>query len=605
MNQKSMFQSVFICFLLFISIKGVAQDNTIALADEYYINGEYEKALEIYKKVAKNKEEIYKIHKNYLDVLIRLEQEKEAKKYLRKLVKAEPTNITYNVDYARFMFMQGDSTKATEQLYAFANELKKEPEQLKHVAHYLIDYNMFDGAEYCYLLGEKHSNENFNFEKADLYSLWGKKDKMIEEYMTALKEDESQKEYVEMALQDRLSKESEYILLEEALIRNVQKHPNQVVYGELLMWYYLQRNEFYKAFFQAKSIDRRKRLEGFKVFEIGKIALNNKDYETAIKIFEYLVERYNNQAVYAGARKMLIRSKELLVKNTFPVDKTKIESLVQDYQKIIDEVGIKSTTADAVRNMALLQAFYLDQRDEAIEVLESLINNRTVHRKLLAQAKLDLGDIYLLKGEPWEASLLYSQVEKSEKETTIGHYAKLKNAKLSYYTGEFKLAKDHLNILKLATSREISNDAMELALLIDDNLNLDTTAAAMQEYARIDLLVFQGRIEEALKGYEQMLITYKGHNLTDEVLWQQSQLLIRMGRFEEALVPLKDIVNFYPYDLWADDANFVLGELYERELSDKEKAMDYYKDQLIKFKGSSYGVEARKRFRYLRGDNIN
>ena len=49
-----------------------------------------------------------------------------------------------------------------------------------------------------------------------------------------------------------------------------------------------------------------------------------------------------------------------------------------------------------------------------------------------------------LKNEPWEATLLYSQVEKSQKEDQLGQEAKLKNAKLHYYNGDFDLAKDSL-----------------------------------------------------------------------------------------------------------------------------------------------------------------
>src|SRR5690606_8145510 len=90
------------------------------------------------------------------------------------------------------------------------------------------------------------------------------------------------------------------------------------------------------------------------------------------------------------------------------------------------------------------------------------------------RCKLDMGDIYLLKGEPWEATLLYSQVEKSQKEELLGYEAKLRNARLHYYKGDFELSKDVLDILKQATSREIANDAGALSLLIMDNTGLDS-----------------------------------------------------------------------------------------------------------------------------------
>jgi tetratricopeptide (TPR) repeat protein len=258
-----------------------------------------------------------------------------------------------------------------------------------------------------------------------------------------------------------------------------------------------------------------------------------------------------------------------------------------------------------VKSLALLHAFYLSNKDTAIAMLQELIRVPNLQPSLISEAKLDLGDIYLLKNEPWEATLLYSQVEKTEKDKNIGHQAKLKNAKLSYYKGDFELARAHLDILKLATSREIANDAMYLSLLIQDNLELDTTEEAMKQYAAIELLVFQSKYEEALKHYDQMLRKFSSHSLSDEILWEKSKILIKMGRFDQAVKALTQIVEEFGYDILADDANFMLGRVHEENLKDPIKAMEYYKKQMIDFPGSIYTVEARKRFRKLRGDNVN
>ena len=67
----------------------------------------------------------------------------------------------------------------------------------------------------------------------------------------------------------------------------------------------------------------------------------------------------------------------------------------------------------------------------------------------------------------------------------------------------------------------------------------------------------------------------------------------------------KSILEYYPDDLYGDDAQFKLAELYEYNIKDKEKAKVAYQDVLTKYPGSIYTVEARKRFRQLRGDNLN
>ena len=72
---------------------------------------------------------------------------------------------------------------------------------------------------------------------------------------------------------------------------------------------------------------------------------------------------------------------------------------------------------------------------------------------------------------------------------------------------------------------------------------------------------------------------------------------------DKAIEQLNLIVTSHSTDLWADDALFMLAEIYEVSLNDKTKASDYYQKIIIDFPGSLYVTEARKRFRLLRGDN--
>ena len=176
------------------------------------------------------------------------------------------------------------------------------------------------------------------------------------------------------------------------------------------------------------------------------------------------------------------------------------------------------------------------------------------------------------------------------------------NAKLSYYKGEFQLAQEHLDILKEATTREIANDAMALSILIKDNIALDSSESAMREYATIDRMLFQNKIEEALQAINKMKETYPDHSLTDELLWLEADIQKKLGKFDTAVVLLQKIVEEYDYDILSDDAFFMVGEIYDKHLDQPDKAMEVYRDLLKLYPGSVYVAEARKRFRQLRGD---
>lgn len=590
---------------LFFPLLAFAQDKDIDLANEYYTNNEFEKAIAIYGNIVKDKQFVFTVHKNYLDAMLKLEKFEDAEKYLKRQLKNFPSESLFQVDYGVFLTMRGRNEEAQKHFATYMETVKKDDAQIRYAARNFINANLYDYAEELYLAGRKNGNDKFTYELASLYAMAGKSEMMINEYLEILKDDEEQLDYIENILQARMRDEEDFAKIEPVLFRFIQKYPEKIVYNEMLVWFYIQMKNFGKAFFQAKAVDKRKKLEGSGLYDIGLLAMENKDYENAIKIFEFLVDKYKQESIYVMARRQLVKSKEELVKNTFPVDLEKIKSLVKDYQQIIGEMGLVDYTAESARSMALLHAFYLNNKDTAVAILEKITTTPSIRKDLSDQVKLDLGDIYLLKSEPWESTLLYSQVEKRQKEKDLGHLAKLKNAKLSYYKGEFELAKENLDVLKLATTREIANDAMQLSLLIGDNLALDTTEAALKEYAAIDLLVFQGQYTEALEKYKSMEKNFKAHPIVDEILWAKSNIFVKLGKFEEAIDELTKIIENFDDDIWADDANFLIAKIYDENLKNKDKAMEFYQRQLTKYQGSMYSVEARKRYRQLRGDNVN
>jgi tetratricopeptide (TPR) repeat protein len=303
------------------------------------------------------------------------------------------------------------------------------------------------------------------------------------------------------------------------------------------------------------------------------------------------------------ARLGLINTRDSQMKNTFPVHRDSVSSLIKDYDSFIAEYPANAYALKAQKSKAILYATYLDQKDSAVSILVRLIENRRTSAHLKAKAKLDLGDIYLLMDEPWEATLLYSQVEKAQKENTLGYEAKLRNAKLSYYQGDFILAEAHLDILKEATTREIANDAMELSMLIKENLALDSSGIALVEYAEVELLLHQNRITQALAKLDTLKSSSSAvYALMDDIHWMEANLLLRMGRYTEAIEALEVIQQRYPSEIYADDAFFKRAEIWQQYLGDQVKAMDLYREFLNLFPGSVYAAEARKRFRTLRGD---
>ncbi|QCR24040.1 hypothetical protein C1N53_17885 [Pontibacter sp. SGAir0037] len=581
-----------------------AQTQDLELAREYLHQNDYQKAEAIYSKLINDRRYFSAVYPDYLKTLLAQRNYKEAEKLVKRSIKDYPDATNYQVDLGRVYQAAGDKAGAEKYFDKLISQASAGT--VLHLASVFIQNELYEYAEKSYLKGRELSKQplEYNRQLIALYTYQQKPDKLIGEALKLLEEREEELPYVQNMLQNALREEKAMDALEKELIVRVQQQPDKLAFNELLIWLFIQRKDFYGALIQARSVDKRTRSGGSRVMELGAISAKNGDYQGAIEAYEYIVNEYPSGPFYLVARQRLINAREEQVQHTFPVDLDKIRALIADYEVLLNEVGRTAQTAEALQHMANLYAFYLDEKDKAVNLLQEAIAMPRANANLVAESKLTLGDIYLLKNEPWESTLLYSQVEKSHKETPIGHDAKLRNARLNYFKGDFELAQAHLDILKLATSREIANDAMELSLLITDNTGLDTSSTAMEEYAAIELLVFQNKLQEAINSLDGMLQKYPGHSLTDEIYYQKAVIYERIGAFNKAVANLEKVVSA-PVDILSDDALFKMAFIYEENLKDAEKAMQLYNDLLVKHQGSIFVAEARKRFRKLRGDAPN
>jgi tetratricopeptide (TPR) repeat protein len=598
---------VFINLFLWSLLSFGQSNQKIGLANAYYQASEYDKAISIYRELADSPRNISYIHTNYLELLYIKQYNEEAEKYLKKVNKIFPTNISYQVDMLDFFITINDSTKAEKIYNDIEGQVLENLGNLRAAAQFLINKQHREYAEQLYLAARNIMRDPnaFAIQLATLYRYSNKKDKMVDEYLKYATERTGNIRYVKNMLQMSLTEDEELQSFVAKIMEQMQKAQQIDIYADLLIWANLQLENFYGAFIQARAIDKRNQLQGQTSLEIGQLAFDNESFDVAEMIFTYVANTYPNSNNYISAKQMMIRTQELQIKNSFPIDTTAIRNLVFSYEDLVQEMGLSNYTLEAYRQQALLHALYLNEHEIAIKMLKEVIDFPNADQDMIAQAKLNLGDIYVITEQPWESVLLYYQVEKSHKNENLGELAKLKNAKLSFYKGEFELAQEHLDILKNATRREIANDAMDLSLLIKNNTILDSTQKALRAYADVDLLIYQNKYLMAQKTLDSLIIEYKEHPILDELLWLKAKRTKETGEYETAIDQLHRIVFDMPYDILTDDALFEMAKIYEEQLNDFTKAQEYYQQLLTEYPGSLYVAESRKRFRKLRGDFVN
>jgi len=590
-------------------VKKAQQINTEErLASQYYRNKEYDKAAELYEKLYNQRPTQY-YYTYYYFCLLQLREYQKAGKLVKKQIRKYPEIIKYHVDLG-YVYIQAD--EAERAIKEFDEAIKKLPPsipQIKDLANAFYARGQVAYSIETYSKGRKllKNEYGFHFEMANMYKLSGNYNAMIDEYLAEVIEVPESLQKVLNKLQGAINEDTEGDITDylwKSLLQYNQKNPENIESAEMLLWLSIQLKDFEYALTQAKSLDRRFNEAGNRVLEIAYLCIANEEYDEAIEAFAYVKDKGEAYPFYLESLTGLLKTRYLKITREYEYEDDELVALEEDYINTIDAFGKNRYSIPMMRDLAHLQAFYLNKLSEATEILEFAIELPNADAKTLASCKIELADIYLFSGEVWEATLLYSQVDKAFKNDPVGHMAKYKNAKLTYYIGEFDWAKAQLDVLKAATSKLIANDAMDLSLLISDNMDPDSSMRGLNLYARADLLSYQNKDELAMQTLDSIYLIGLSHPLFDEVLFKKADIMIKHGRFAEADSLLQRLANYYPYEILADDALFLRAEIQERQFNNIELAMELYQEILMNYPGSLFAVEARKRFRILRNDNI-
>ena len=596
--------NILICFFCLPAFAQRTADE--ALASQYYQNGEYEKALSIFQRLFNKNERVY--YDFYLNSLIKLKKYDEAEKIVKEMIRDFPDNYVFKIDYGRILQEKGQREKAAD----WYNELIKNPPAnefaIRDLSVSFYRAEAYDLAIKVLLNGRKTlGNETaFSYDLLSLYRYQKNKNMLVQEYLNLLAGSENQAQVLNQARNTFLTvfeSPEDYETLKLALLRKIQKDPQNTAYSELLSWLYIQQKNFDMALRQTIALDRRLKEEGDRVYDLVLLLVSSQAYPSAIEGLQYLLSKGPGNQYYIASRIQILYTKSLLL-TSGKFTPAELNQLEKDYISMIQEFGKNKNTVNAMKQLATLEAFHLNKVKEASLLLEEVIGIPGLPPSVLGQTKLDLGDIYILTGEVWEAALIYGQVEKDFADEAIGQEAKFRNARLSYYQGDFDWAKAQLDVLKGSTTQLIANDALNLSLLIQENSGSAADSGALKKYARADFLIFNGRFDAAISVLDSINTLYPGNSLADDILMSKARICLKRNDTKQAVDLLSLIVANYSFDLWADDALFMLGDLYETKLNDMEKAQNCYQRIITDYPGSLFVTEARKRFRNLRGDNI-
>ena len=574
------------------------------LAYMFLNDKEYDKAADIYQQLYVNRG-YYHYFSQYVECLILLDKLDEAEKELKSFIKTDNTTNKWksNVALAYVFLRKNEKDKSDKILKKLINELPEDKNLFNQIANGMRakDFNEFAIMLYDRGSGVSSMNYKFFMEKAQTYQTMMNFEKATENYLLHLEESPDDYDVVKSRMSFMLRYNIDDSVIDDmrfVLLKKAQDNMNNEIFAELLVWFALQMKDYEIALDQEIALDRRFGDREYDIIYLAKIARDNEQYDIAIKAYDYLVRKAQEGAYYEEAVVGLI---EVQYQNVVSSKSGETAEFYSEFEKRIEkeclELNISDKTAPILIIRADILAFRLNEIEKAIEILENALNlNLTKLNK--SRLKMKLADIYLFKEEVWEATLLYSQVDKSMKEEPIGHEARFKNAQLRYYIGEFDWALAVLNILKSATSKLIANDAMTLSLMITDNLEYDTVA--LQRLAKADFYIYQKRYELA----NQMLDSVNVYNPNEVsmpcLLMRKAQMAFDNNDYEMADSLYKRVYQGYADSYIADEALLKDAILLEKFLDRKEEAMECYAKLIDDYASSVYVAQARNAYRRIR-----
>jgi len=580
------------------------------LAMQFYEQKQYDKAVSYFEKLYDKQPDAY--FNYYFKCLIETKDFKTAEKITKRHIKHSEANTYLYVKLGMVYRLMGNPEKEKEQYNKAVKEVIPEQNTVFALAHAFEDEELYDYAIEVYKKGRKQSAATYPYfyEIAELYKKKGDLKSMVNEYLDAVEFRESELYTAQANLQQSLGYDEKNgglnnPILKQELQKRIQQNPDRTIFSEFLIFLLNQQKDFEGSFVQNKALDKRQKTDGTRLMELAKLCVSNENYAVAEKCYQYVMSKGKDNPYYDIADIERLNANYLQLTNQANPTTADALMLHNNIEEAIKHYGISNLTLPLIKKAALLKAYYLNQPGEAILELQELITQYTFDKNSVAEIKLDLGDMNLLVGNIWDASLLYSQVEKDFKYEVVGQNAKFRNAKLSYYASDFKWAKTQCDVLKGATTKTIANDALDLSLVITDAIGVDTNDAPLSMFASAELLVLQHQYDRALARLDSINSIFSEHTLGDDIYYKKAEIFKKTNRYAEAAKMYENILEFYPTELYGDDALFKEAELYERYLNDKEKAKQLYQDVLTKYPGSIYVVEARKRFRDLRGDIVN
>ena len=586
---------LFLYISLLFSLIAFSQNEQ--LAQYYYDKGDFEKALVSYQELSEGLPTNPFYFQRKIDCMQQLLQFAPAEKAIQeRLDRYKQATLLVELGY-NFQLQKNDS-KAKKYYDDAIDKIRKNPNEVYGVANTFEKKVLLEYALKSYLVAsELVPTFDFKYQTALLYGQLGNTDQMIANFLDEAVENPQSALMIQNQLTRYMSTDGDSKFndsLRKALIIRVQKSQD-VFWNQFLSWFYMQQKEFGKAFIQEKAIYKRNPESLTSIISLGQMAIEEGDNEVATEVMDYVLLNTTDVEMIVQAHTYLLKMKmEKAQEKDFAAINAQFELLLKQY-------GITPVTLSLQLKQAHFVSFLMKNPTEGKAIIKRAMEMQ-LNQFDQAQCKMELADILLSEEKFNQALLYYSQIEENLQNNVLSHEASLKSAKTSYFKTDFEWALKQFKELKSASTQLIANDALEYFLLINDNTVADSTQTALKQFAKGDYLLYQNRNQEAIVQFQSILKSFKGQEIEGVTLLRLGRLYEKLGDYTLALAQYQDIIEHHSDGIYIDEALYFSADIYNKQLQQPDKAKSLYEKIIFGHQDSIYFVDARRKFRELRGD---
>jgi len=588
-------KKLFLHIALFFSLVCFSQNEQ--LAQYYYDKGDFEKAKISFEELLKATPQNYQYFTRIIDCYQQLLDFTASEKLIKeRLDKYKQGSLLVELGY-NFQLQKNEAS--AKKYYDEAIErIKKNPNEVYGIANSFERKVLLAYALKSYQTAIAiEPNFNFNYQMALLYGQLGNTEMMIATFLDEALANPQNSIQIQNQLARFMVEEGDENFnetLRKSLITRAQKNQD-VFWNHYLSWYYVQQKEFGKAFIQEKAVYKRNPESLSSIINLAQLSIEEDDSETAKEILGFVLENTKDLELLIQANSYLLDMKiEKAQEKDFAAISSELERLLAEYE-------ISPFTLSLQLIQAHFVAFNLRKPEEGKAIIKKALELQlNVYEE--AQAKMELADILLFEEKFNQALIYYSQIEENLKNDEVAHEASLKAAKTSYFQGDFVWSSKQFKELKSASTQLIANDALEYFLLINDNTVADSTQTALKQFAKGDYLLYQNRNQEATAQFQSILKSFKGQEIEAVTLLRLGKIYEKSSEYNLALSQYQNIIDHHSEGIYIDEALYFSAEIYNNKLQQPEKAKPLYEKIIFNHQDSIYFVEARKKYRQLRGD---